>query len=85
LGIMQVVFNGLATMVVYAVIVAGVVKLFRIASDLGEIKEALLDIKRNTQDVVPAVLSPRSPEIPDSLSALARPHLASAAPVESPR
>jgi hypothetical protein len=85
MGAMQVLVSGLATLVVYGVIVAGVVKLFQIANDLGEIKEALLDIKRNALDVSPAVLAARSPQIPALLTALARPHAPSASPVESPR
>ncbi len=58
MDITQVLLGGLATMVVYAVIVAGVIKLFHMASDLGEIKDALLEIKRNTQDVLPRVPVP---------------------------
>jgi len=81
---MQLLISGLATMIAYAVVVAGVVKLFQIASDLGEIKEALLEIKHNALDI-PGALGQHSHQIPDSLSALARPHNQSSQPIESPR
>ena len=37
-------------MVAYAVLLAGVYKVFKIAGDLNEIKDLLRDIRRNTQD-----------------------------------
>ncbi len=40
----------MAAMVAYAVLLAVVYKLFKIAGDLTEIKDLLRDIKRNTQD-----------------------------------
>jgi hypothetical protein len=63
LGPVQAVINGLISIVIYAIILAGVVKLFQIASDMSEIKDLLQDIKRNTQDGSPSKFSPaRSPE-----------------------
>jgi hypothetical protein len=85
---MQVVVSGVVTIVVYAMIVAGVMKLFQIATDLGEIKDALNEIKRNTRDVVPPAIIQRASAIPDSLSAMARPLapvVAQPDSIESPR
>ncbi len=42
---------------VYALLLAGVFKLFQIATDLGEIKDLLRDLKRNTENPLPPALS----------------------------
>jgi hypothetical protein len=52
---------------VYALLLGGVFKLFQIANDLGEIKDALLDIRRNLHDP----LSP-APPLPQSAENLLR-------------
>jgi len=38
------------TFVMFALVVAGVMKLFQLATDVREIKGVLTDIRRNTQD-----------------------------------
>jgi len=46
-------FLGAGTsLVMFALVVAGVMKLFQIASDVREMKDALLEIRRNTKDQV---------------------------------
>jgi len=67
MGPLQLIISGVGSLVVYGIVIAAVYKLFQIATDLGEIKEALQEIKRNTQDAVPpprwaAAQSPTSPE-----------------------
>ena len=59
----QMVVSGIVTIVVYSLILAGVFKLFQIATSLSEIKDLLLDIKHNTQDLdfpdaIPTALAP---------------------------
>jgi hypothetical protein len=56
-------FSGLVTVVLYVVILAGVYKLFQVASDLSEIKDVLQDIRRNTHDVI----APGSVHAPEAL------------------
>jgi len=50
-AVIQAVVSSGVTIVVYAVILAGVYKLFQIATDVGEMKDLLRDIKRNTQEI----------------------------------
>jgi hypothetical protein len=58
-------FLGLATtLVVLGVIVAGVMKVFQIASDMQEIKEALKDLRRSTQGIPQLPLLGTSPGLP---------------------
>ena len=45
--------GGIANLVMFFLVVAAVWKLFQIGTDLHEIKDALLDIKRNTQEMTP--------------------------------
>ena len=42
------------SMIAMVGILAGIIKLFQMAATLGEIKELLSEIKRNTQDYSPA-------------------------------
>jgi hypothetical protein len=59
----QAAISGIMTILVYTVILFAVFKIFQIATDLGEIKEVLKDIKRGIEDHSPASLSTvRSPE-----------------------
>jgi len=44
----------LAGILIFAVVDAGVAKLFQVAGTLQEIKEILIDIKRNTDTHIPA-------------------------------
>jgi hypothetical protein len=46
--------SSFTTIIVIVVILAGVMKLFQIATDIGEMKALLKDIKRNGQDMLPA-------------------------------
>jgi hypothetical protein len=47
-------FLGMATtLLMFAMVGAGVMKLFQLATDVREMKEALQDIRRNTQDSMP--------------------------------
>jgi hypothetical protein len=50
MGPVQVIFSAFGSLVVYGLVIAAVYKLFQIATDLTEIKDALQEIKRNTQD-----------------------------------
>jgi hypothetical protein len=55
-------FLGLAsTLVVLAVIIAGVMKLFQVASDMQELKEILKDIRRSMPGVAQLAPVPASP------------------------
>jgi hypothetical protein len=47
---MQFALSGVFTIIVYGLILGAVYKLFQIHSVLGEVKELLNDIKRNTGD-----------------------------------
>jgi len=49
LGPLQLAISGVLTILVYTVILFAVFKIFQIATDLGEIKELLKDIKRQTE------------------------------------
>ena len=63
MGPLSLAVSGVMTILVYSVIVFAVFKVFQIATDVGEIKELLKDIKRNSEDHSPASLSTaRSPE-----------------------
>ena len=50
----QEIVSGLLTLLVYSLMFAGVYKVFQIATDMGEIKELLRDIRRNS-DHAPAI------------------------------
>jgi hypothetical protein len=45
--------GGIANLVMFFLVIAAVWKLFQIGTDLGEIKNALLDIKRSQQEMAP--------------------------------
>ena len=63
MGPLPMAISGLMTILVYALILFAVFKIFQIATDLSEIKELLKDIKRNTEDSSASGLSTiRSPE-----------------------
>ena len=49
-GIVQAMVSSTVAMVAYALLIAGVYKIFKMAGDLTEIKDLLRDIKHNTQD-----------------------------------
>jgi|SRR5271154_3009186 len=63
MGPLQIAVSGIMTILVYTVILFGVFKIFQIATELGEIKELLKDIKRANEDhsAVASSIS-RSPE-----------------------
>jgi hypothetical protein len=63
LGPVQAAISGVMSIVVYTVILFAAFKIFQIATELGEIKELLKDIKRNSDDQVTGTYSTtRSPE-----------------------
>ena len=63
----------MVALVAYAVVLAGVYKVFRMTSDLTEIKELLRDIKRNTQEPLSFDrAAPVTPAIPQSHEDLLR-------------
>ncbi len=47
-----------STLVMFFLVIAGVMKVFQVASDVRELKEVLQDIRRNTQH--PALVAARS-------------------------
>jgi hypothetical protein len=46
------------SLVMFFLVVAGVMKLFQLATDVRDMKEVLQDIRRNTQQVVPPAAVP---------------------------
>ena len=68
MGIAQAFFGDILSVVLFALLAAGIIKIFQVASDVREMKDVVLDIKRNTQDIpIPArqaapLLGPVSPE-----------------------
>ena len=52
----------------FGLLVAGVLKAFQIAADMGEIKDLLRDIKRNTQDVSAERAAEPSPNLMQAYS-----------------
>ena len=60
----QVVVGSVTSLLLYGLLIAGVYKAFQVHAELGEIKELLRDIRRNTEahpSGAPA-LAPASPE-----------------------
>jgi len=68
----QVVVGSVTSLLLYGLLIAGVYKAFQAHAELGEIKELLRDIRRNTEVNAPAApaMSPASPE--DLISAIHR-------------
>ena len=63
MGPLQATISGIMSILVYSLLLFAAFKVVQIATELGEIKELLKDIKRNTEDNSPAGLSAaRSPE-----------------------
>jgi hypothetical protein len=68
MGPLQLIISGVGSLLVYGMMIAAVYKLFQIATDLTEIKDALQEIKRNTQDAAPPGWPPAAKESsPESL------------------
>jgi len=67
-GPMQAIMSGVMTIFYYAMVIAAVWKLFQVASDLGEIKTHLTEMRRTTPIPVPppaqAVAAPSMPVPP---------------------
>jgi hypothetical protein len=61
LGAFQVMIGGVLSIVFYSVVLAGLYKVFQITSELGEIKELLKDIKRNSESA-PLLMAPHAPD-----------------------
>lgn len=53
MGIIPMVVSGLVSIVMYALVIFGIYKVFQIGAEVTEIKDLLRDIKRNTQDLAP--------------------------------
>jgi hypothetical protein len=63
MGSIQLILNGAFSLMMYGVIVYAVYRIFRMSSELAEVKELLQEIKRNTQDLAPGpVMHGNSPE-----------------------
>ena len=63
MGPLQATISGVMTILVYTLILFAVFKIFQIATELGEIKELLKDIKRNSDDhALGSYSTIRSPE-----------------------
>jgi hypothetical protein len=54
----QALFGDMIMIVLFILVAAAVMKVFQMASDMRDVKNALLDIKRNTNDV----FVPRAPQ-----------------------
>lgn len=53
------------TLVMFALVVAGVMKLFQLASDVRDMKDVLQDIRRNTQQhAAPSLGAPAASGVP---------------------
>jgi hypothetical protein len=67
---LQAILGDMISLVVIGAVIAGIMKLFQIATSLNEIKDLLGDIKRNTLDIAPsadyapadAAFQPHSPD-----------------------
>ncbi len=55
--------GGVISLIVYSVVIFGVFKIHQVAAELGEIKEVLRDIRRNTEG---------APSLPHSAESLVR-------------
>jgi hypothetical protein len=62
LGAVQLIVNGLVSVVAYGLLALGIFKIYTIANEVSEIKDLLRDIKRNTEDVPPAGARTQSTE-----------------------
>jgi hypothetical protein len=65
-GVSQIVISGAMSILAYAMVVLVVVKIFKVSNEVAEVKELLLEIKRNTEDLVPASVAARA-QSPESL------------------
>jgi hypothetical protein len=76
LGYVQAAISQIISLAAFCLVVAGVLKVFQISTDMGEIKDLLKDIKRNTSDYSPerlkAQVPPPSAGLPQSPEDLAR-------------
>ena len=68
MNFMQLAVGQVISLIVFGLLVAGVLKAFQMAADLGEIKDLLRDIKRNTQDVSAERASESSPNLMQAYS-----------------
>jgi hypothetical protein len=62
-------FSSVTSLILFFSVLAGVMKLFQISTDLRELKDVLQDIKRNTQDrgVAQPASAPSDPISPEAL------------------
>jgi hypothetical protein len=71
-GIAQAFIGDIVSIILFALVATGIMKVFQIATDVREMKDALMDIKRNTQDAV-ALPVARQHAAPPTASELQRP------------
>lgn len=64
MNFLQAIMGGMVSLVVYGMILAGVYKVFKISTDLTEIKDLLRDIKRAAEADTPAYRVPPAPYPP---------------------
>jgi hypothetical protein len=73
MGPMQLVVSGLLTLIVYSMVLFAVYRVFQISNDVGEMKQLLRDIKRNTEGAPGVPMVSRSLDAaPQSAEALVR-------------
>jgi hypothetical protein len=74
MGPLQLVISGILTLIVYAMALFAVYRIFQISTDVSEIKELLREIRRNSQQGPPILdAGPRRLEAaPQSAEALVR-------------
>lgn len=58
MGLFQVILSQIVSIIAFGMLALGLMKAFQIASELGEIKELLRDIKRNANEHLPIATSP---------------------------
>ncbi len=61
MGLLSMAFGQLMTYLVLGIVVAGVMKLFQVATELGEIKDLLGEIKRSLSDAATRPAAPPPP------------------------
>jgi hypothetical protein len=62
-GPMEAIMSGVMTIFYYVMVIAVVWKLFQVATDLGEIKSLLIEMRRTTPAIKPIETTPTPPPI----------------------
>jgi hypothetical protein len=66
-GLAQAFIGDIVSIILFVLVATGIMKVFQIATDVREMKDALLDIKRNTQDAVALPVAARQAAPPPGL------------------